>query len=125
VEEKNWSIVRRYVGYARYDTLAARDLLNNLYHVLRDYTNFFLPSMKLKEKIRDGAKVRKRYDAAKTPYQRILDSNTIPKAVKERLRRRYEQLNPAALHRQIRNLQKQLGKLGARQQGKQEEQAVA
>jgi hypothetical protein len=125
VEEKNWSIVRRYVGYARYDTPAARDLLNNLYRVLRDYTNFFLPSMKLKEKIRDGAKVRKRYDAAKTPYQRILDSNTIPKAVKERLRRRYEQLNPAALHRQIRNLQKQLDKLGARQQGKQEEEAVA
>jgi hypothetical protein len=125
VEEKNWSIVRRYVGYARYDTPAARDLLNNLYRILRDYTNFFLPSMKLKEKIRDGAKVRKRYDAAKTPYQRILDSNTIPKAVKERLRRRYEQLNPAALHRQIRNLQKQLDKLGARQQGKQEEEAVA
>ena len=125
VEEKNWSIVRRYVGYARYDTPAARDLLNNLYRILRDYTNFFLPSMKLKEKIRDGAKVRKRYDAAKTPYQRILDSNSIPKAVKERLRRRYEQLNPAALHRQIRNLQKQLDKLGARQQGKQEEEAVA
>jgi hypothetical protein len=125
VEEKNWSIVRRYVGYARYDTPAARDLLNDLYRVLRDYTNFFLPSMKLKEKIRDGAKVKKRYDAAKTPYQRILDSKNVPKAVKERLRRRYEQLNPAALHRQIRNLQKQLDKLGARQQRNQEEEAAA
>lgn len=125
VEEKNWSIVRRYVGYARYDTPAARDLLNKLYLVLRDYTNFFLPSMKLKEKTRDGAKVCKRYDTAKTPYQRILDSTTVPKAVKERLRRRYEQLNPAALHRQIRNLQKQLDKLGARQQKNDEEGSVA
>jgi len=125
VEEKNWSIVRRYVGYARYDTPAARDLLNKLYLVLRDYTNFFLPSMKLKEKIRDGAKVCKRYDTAKTPYQRILDSTNVPKAVKERLRRRYAQLNPAALHRQIRNLQKQLDKLGARQQKNEEEGSVA
>lgn len=110
VEQKNWSIVRRYVGYARYDTPAACALLNDLYRVLRDYTNFFLPSMKLQEKIRDGARVHKRYDLPKTPYRRILESPKVPRAVKERLRRRYEQLNPAALHRQIRKLQKQLAK---------------
>ncbi len=114
VEQKNWSIVRRYVGYARYDTRAACDLLNTFYCALRDYTNFFLPSMKLKEKTRDGAKVRKRYDIAKTPYRRVLESPDVPRAVKERLRRRYEQLNPAALHRQMEEFQKQLNKLAGR-----------
>jgi hypothetical protein len=125
VEQKNWSIVRRYVGYPRYDTPVARDLLNDLYRVLRDYINFFLPSMKLKEKTRDGAKIKKRYHAAKTPYQRVLDSEKIPQAVKERLRRHYEQLNPAALHRQIRDHQKRLNKLGTRHMGKCKEEAVA
>lgn len=114
VEEKNWSVVRRYVGYARYDMPSACELLNSLYRVLRDYTNFFLPSMKLKEKTRDGARVQKRYDTPKTPYQRILQSPKIPEAVKRSLTRHYEQLNPAALHRQVRKLQKQLDKLAVR-----------
>jgi hypothetical protein len=110
VEQKNWSVVRRFVGYARYDTPEVCKLLNNLYQLLRDYSNFFLPSMKLKEKIRDGAKVLKRYDTPQTPYQRILASSAVPNSVKQRLTRYYEQLNPAALYRQIRRLQKQLDK---------------
>lgn len=114
VEQKNWSVVRRAVGYSRYDTRAACDLLNELYIVLRDYNNFFLPSMKLREKIRDGARVRKRHDTPQTPYRRILQSPKVPQAVKERLRRYYEHLNPAALHRHIRSLQKQLDKLAGR-----------
>jgi len=111
VEQKNWSVVRRLVGYGRYETPEVCALLNELYRVARDYTNFFLPSMKLKEKTRHGAKVTKRHDQARTPYQRILDSARIPNAVKLRLSRYYETLNPAALHRQIRRLQKQLNKL--------------
>lgn len=114
VEQKNWSVVRRAVGYSRYDTPQQCQLLNDLYRLLRDYNNFFMPSMKLVEKVRDGAKVRKRYDAPQTPFQRVLQSSTIPSAVKERLRRHYEQLNPAALHRQIRQLQKQLDRLAKR-----------
>lgn len=114
VEQKNWSIVRRYAGYARFDTKAACELLNELYQLLHDYTNFFLPSMKLIEKVRDGARVYKRHDTAKTPYQRVLDSKTVPKAVKERLRRRYEQLNLAALNRRLRCLQKRLNTLATR-----------
>lgn len=125
VEQKNWSVVRRYVGYARYDTPTSLQLLNELYLVLRDYVNFFLPSMKLKEKTRDGAKVIKRYHAAKTPYQRILDSNTVPRAAKERLRRRYEQLNPAALYRRITKLQKQLEKLSMRLNDKAQRETAA
>lgn len=114
VEQKNWSVVRRAVGYARYDTPQHCQLLNDLYRLLRDYNNFFLPSMKLVEKVRDGAKVRKRYDKPQTPFQRVLQSSTIPDVVKERLRSDYEQLNPAALHRQIRQIQKHLGKLACR-----------
>ena len=117
VEQKNWSIVRRYVGYARYDTPALCALLNELYLVLRDYTNFFLPSMKLKEKVRDGARVCKRYDTAKTPYQRLLESSDVSGIVKERLKRHYAQLNPAALYRQITKFQKQLDQLSGRATG--------
>ncbi len=108
VEQKNWSVVRRHVGYARHDTPEACRLLNELYQVLRDYNNFFLPSMKLTEKVRDGAKVTKRYDTPQTPYKRVLESKEIPKTVKERLKRHYAQLNPAKLKRQIEKLQKRL-----------------
>jgi len=114
VEQKNWSVVRRFVGYARYDNPVARDLLNQLYRVLRDYNNFFLPSMKLKEKIRDGARVQRRYEPAKTPYQRMLESPHISDAVKKQLQHHYQTLNPAALHRQIRQTQKKLLKMAAR-----------
>lgn len=120
VEQKNWSVVRRAVGYARYDTAQHCQLLNELYRLLRDYNNFFMPSMKLIEKVRDGASVRKRYDAPQTPFQRVLQSPTIAPAVKQRLRRYYEQLNPAALHRQIRQIQKRLAKLASRSPGQQD-----
>lgn len=118
VEQKNWSVVRRFVGYGRHDTPETCALLNELYRLLRDYINFFLPSMKLKKKIRDGAKVKKRYDTPQTPYQRVLASPHVPKAVKERLTRYYQTLNLAALHRQIRRVQKRLDKLTARQKRK-------
>lgn len=114
VEQKNWSVVRRAVGYARYDTTQHCQLLNDLYRLLRDYNNFFMPSMKLVEKVRDGAKVRKRYDKPQTPFQRVLQSQTIPCVVKEHLKHYYEQLNPAALHRKIRQIQKQLDRLTCR-----------
>jgi hypothetical protein len=116
VEQKNWSIVRRFVGYARYDTPEALNLLNKLYPVLCEYNNFFLPSMKLQEKTRDGARVQKRYDKPQTPYRRVLQSPHVAQAVKERLTRRYEPLNPAALHRQIRQFQKQLDRLAGRRE---------
>jgi hypothetical protein len=114
VEQKNWSVVRRAVGYARYQTPQHCQLLNELYQLLRNYNNFFMPSMKLVEKVRDGAKVRKRYDKPQTPFQRLLLSPTIPRAIKERLTHYYEQLNPAALHRNIRQIQKQLDRLACR-----------
>jgi hypothetical protein len=113
VEQKNWSVVRRNVGYARFDTPEELGVLNELYAVLREHTNFFMPSVKLISKERDGAKVRKRYDTPTTPYDRVLASPDVPDAAKARLTRRYEKLNPAALKRRIIALQRKLYELTA------------
>jgi len=114
VEQKNWSIVRRLSGYGRYEGPEACRVLNELYEVARDFVNFFLPSMKLVEKVRDGARVTKRYDAPTTPYHRVLASPHVPQSVKRRLKRRYATLNPAQLKRDIDGLQKRLRKLTVR-----------
>lgn len=110
VEQKNYSIVRRAVGYARYDTDEQCALLNELYSYLRLYTNFFLPTMKLKSKERNGSKVKKSYDQPLTPYQRVLQAKLVSRAVKDRLRAKYTTLNPAALKRKIERLQQRLAK---------------
>ncbi len=83
VEQKNDSIVRRWVGYKRYDTEEQVKLLNDLYEILRLYTNFFLPVHKLQSKERIGSRVRKIYDKARTPYQRILEEADLPEEVKK------------------------------------------
>ncbi len=108
VEQKNYSIVRRAAGYRRYDTPDELEALNELYAVLRLYTNFFQPSMKLIEKTRIGSKVRKKYDTAKTPYRRVLESDTVSDEAKEGLRQIYATLNPAYLNREVNRLQDRL-----------------
>jgi hypothetical protein len=110
VEQKNYSIVRRAVGYARYDTDEQCELLNELYSYLRLYTNFFLPTMKLKSKERNGSQVKKYYDQPLTPYQRVLQAKLVSKAAKDRLRAKYVTLNPAALKRKMERLQQRLAK---------------
>ncbi len=117
VEQKNWSIVRRYAGYGRFEGQEACTVLNELHVVTHDYVNFFMPSMKLVEKVRDGARVTKRYDKAQTPYQRVMASPHIDSATKQRLTAHYATLNPAALKRGIERLQKQLVKLTVRLHG--------
>jgi hypothetical protein len=108
VEQKNYSIVRRTVGYQRFDTARELLLLNQLYDSLRLYSNFFQPTMKLKSKERIGSRVKKIYETPKTPYQRVLDSQCVDQGDKEKLRRQYRGLNPVALRRRISKLQKQL-----------------
>jgi hypothetical protein len=108
VEQKNFTVVRRAVGYQRFDSPEQLQLLEQLYEQLNLYTNFFQPSMKLQCKERHGARVKKTYDAARTPYRRILESSFIDQAIKSKLRRRYEVLNPAALKRKLERLQRQL-----------------
>lgn len=88
-------------------------LLNELYSHLRLYTNYFQPVMKLLSKERQGAKVKKKYDEPKTPYQRVLSSPTVAAKVKRRLKQEYSRLNPAQLKREITRLQRKLFKLAA------------
>ena len=111
VEQKNYSVVRRTVGYCRHDTPAELRVLNELYAVLRLYTNYFQPSMKLVEKTRTGSKVKKTYDAAKTPYHRVMTSQWILRPTKRELRSIYATLNPAKLIRDIGKLQDELARL--------------
>lgn len=113
VEQKNWSVVRRFVGHGRLEGEAAAKMLEALYGVLRLYLNFFVPSMKLIAKTQRGSHVTKRYDEAKTPYQRVLASSAVSTTIKASLRRVYPTLNPAALLRTIRRLQHQLLRLEA------------
>jgi hypothetical protein len=108
VEQKNYSVVRRAVGYLRYDTEEEFLALKELYRYLRLYTNFFQPTMKLIEKTRIGSKITKKYDKAQTPYRRILASADVSAQNKQKLKIQYAKLNPAYLKRQITSLQKKL-----------------
>lgn len=105
VEEKNGSIVRRMIGYDRYEGARAFTALSALYEKLRLYVNFFQPSMKLVSKERHGAKVRKKYDQAKTPYRRVLASGTVDENLKEDLRNQMLELDPVSLLAEIGGLQ--------------------
>ncbi|MDI6822329.1 MAG: transposase family protein [Actinomycetota bacterium] len=122
VEQKNYSVVRKTVGYPRYDTEEELKVLNELL-LFEVYTNFFQPTMKLVEKTRVGSKVKKRYDRAKTPFKRVLESPHVPEENKERLKGEYVTLNPAELKRKITKLQTELLKLATSREklrGKQE-----
>lgn len=110
VEQKNYTAVRRYVGYFRYDTDEQLLLLKRLYSVLCTYLNFFQPQARLREKVREGSKVKKRYDEPKTPYRRLLESPEIDELTKRKLRRQYAKLNPAQLMREINSIQRKLFK---------------
>jgi len=101
VEQKNWSVVRHTVGYDRWETEQELELLESIYDDLRLYINFFQPSLKLIAKERIGNKTIKRYDPAKTPYQRVLERKDISLEAKARLINLYLQLNPVELRRWI------------------------
>ena len=105
VEQKNWTHVRKVFGYKRRETEYELNIMNDLYkNELRQYKNFFMPNVKLIDKKRiglHGEKIKKIYDKAKTPYQRVLECDQISEEKKEQLKKEYEQINPAALRREI------------------------
>jgi len=108
VEQKNWSVVRRAVGYWRYDRPEQLDLLDALYARLHLYINFFLPVMKLQEKVRFGSKVKRIHDDPQTPYARLLASPSISDDDKAELQEAYGYLDLIDLRRRIDELQAQL-----------------
>jgi hypothetical protein len=102
IEQKNWTHVRKVLGYLRYDSVEELKLINGLYHhELRLYMNFFQPVMKLVSKERVGGKIKRKYDVPKTPYQRLMESEQLPEESKRELEAIYLELNPAELKRSI------------------------
>lgn len=108
IEQQNFSVVRRFVGYQRLDTYKQLRLLNQLYDLLSDYQNFFQSVMRLKEKVRNGTRLTRRYDKAKTAYQRVLKCPEIKPEVKEKLKQRFFKLNPKRLLLEITKLGRKL-----------------
>jgi transposase InsO family protein len=113
VEQKNWSVVRRLVGYDRFQSKAALQALEDLYELVRLHVNFFQPTCKLIDSQRQGAKVRKHYDRAQTPYQRLLAAGALSDAQQEALASYYAYLNPVQLCSQIEQAQQTLWKLAS------------
>jgi len=114
VEQKNGAVVRHNVGYRRYEGLEAAAALATLYRSLRLFVNFFQPSFKLAEKSRDGAKVKKRYHAPATPYQRLLTDLRTHDDVRVCVRAIYAGLDPVSLLSDIRVAQQRLVEIADR-----------
>ena len=108
VEQRNWTHVRKLVGYRRFDTTAELVVMRELYEYSRLYKNFFQPTMKLMAKVREGGKIHRRYDEPKTPYQRLLESGQLSARAEKRLREQYEELSVVELRRKIDQLREQL-----------------
>jgi Integrase core domain len=108
VEQKNWAIVRTVVGYHRYDTSAELLLLNRIWVLQSKVTNYFYPQQKLISKVRDGAKVSKKYDIATTPHRRAERHEAVSAEDKAILADTYASINPAAVQRQIQALTSEL-----------------
>ena len=108
VEQKNGAIVRRIVGYRRFEGLAAAAELGRLYASVRLYVNYFQPSFKLAEKQRDGAQVRKRYYKPATPCQRLLDDPRTSADVRLHVESVNATLDPVRLLQDIRATQQKL-----------------
>jgi hypothetical protein len=107
-KQKNYSVMRGAVGYRRHDTEEEVEVLNDIYALLRLYKNFFQPVIKLINKERVGSKVKKKYDRARTPFQRVLESPFVSQQAKDALKEQYQALNPVQLKREIIRLQDKL-----------------
>lgn len=117
VEERNGHVIRKYLGYQRLDVCEAVDLVNTLYDVLNVYLNHFIAVRRTRTKERVGAKYRRTYEKAQTPYARVLAHASVTETVKTQLRHLHETLNPKTLHQEIVTLQTALLKLHSRNHG--------
>lgn len=125
IEQRNLVVVRKYVGYERYDCIESVVAMNELYETLRLYLNFFQPTFKLQEKAKrirtadnkpTAKPYQRRYDTPKTPYRRVLECNEINQETKDALTALYETLNPKVLRDKIQVLTTRLERI-QREQG--------
>jgi hypothetical protein len=108
IEQKNGAVVRKLLGYRRFQGIAAAQAITRLYGASRLFVNFFQPSFKLAEKHRQGAHVSKRYHAPQTPCERLLQAESVPEAAKIKLREVASALDPLKLLEEIRAVQAHL-----------------
>ena len=112
IEQKNYTTVRQVLGYQRFDTEEVFTLMQKLYRgPLRLYINFFQPSVKCIEKKRVGSKIKKIYDTAKTPFERVVAHSSIPETTKETLTRLFESLDPFQLRKEVDGLVRKIQEL--------------
>lgn len=108
IEQKNDKNVRKFSGYIRIDEEERMLILKQMYKILEIYINHFLPSMRVTEKVRIGAKYKKKHDVAKTPYHRAMEHPLIDAKTKEKLQKFHQTLNPKILHDEILKIRQQL-----------------
>jgi len=113
VEQKNGAVVRRLVGYERFQGISSAQVLSQLYEVARLHVNYFQPSFKLKAKHRDGAKVTKHYHPPATPCERLLATQALDDAQKQALREQAHILDPLRLLQDVRKTQSALVRFSA------------
>ena len=110
VESRNWNLVRRYLGYRRYDTEEEIRIMDKLLRAISDMHNYFMPTMKVKRKERVRGKVRKEYDI-KIPYMRVLEREEVDEREKERIKKKREELNMDELYHRIERLIRKLDRV--------------
>lgn len=109
VEQKNYTHVRELFGYERFDRKVLVFLMNDIYqNEWNELQNFFIPQIKLIQKTRVGSKYKRKYSKPITPYQRILNCDTVPARTKEELKNKYQTLNPFELRRKLEKKLKQV-----------------
>ena len=114
VEQKNWSVVRRLLGYDRYETEAELALLQRVYQGLRVWTNHWQPVLKLTGKERTGAKVRKQYDTAQTPYRRVRAQDDLAPDARARLEQEHAAHGPTTIWKEVEAARAALWRLPSR-----------
>jgi hypothetical protein len=113
VEQKNWAVVRRLVGYARLEAPALA-ALERIHDLARDYVNFLHPVRKLREKVRHGSRITRHYDTAQTPYRRLLASGVLPRKSQSGLAVRSKAVDPLRLKLEIESAQRTLAERAVR-----------
>jgi len=93
VEQKNWTHVRQIFGYERLESRDFVPLMNEIYLIQNQIQNFFIPQFKLKSKVRIMAKIKKKHDSPRTPYERVLSDPKVSDQQKRALREKYQSLN--------------------------------
>jgi hypothetical protein len=129
VEQKNSTLVRAYLGSARFDTAAQTNAINQLYEKMWLYYNFFQPVMRLKEKTTgpllpaegQPSRIKRRFDSARTPFDRLCETDAISQEQKKQLRTLRDQVNPRQLRREIYQLLDQIFCLPAAAPGETED----